>query len=347
MSLKRKPPSFWKHCRHRLEAAVLESLAVVLPLLSRKALVRLANALGWLAYRVLAKERRVALTNLDIAFGEGKSAQEKKRIACASFQNFARTFLGLFWAQRLNRDTLDKLVVLDTGILERFREINSRGKGVLFITLHYGDWELLGLATAYYGILMTVVAEQTRNPHVERIFDRLRGHSGNRSIQQRFAAVKLFKALKRGGCAAMLIDLNAPQGRGGIWLDFFGMPVFNNSTAAALALHTGAVIVRSVAYPLPDGRVKLAYGPEIPFTPTGNHVNDLRSISQLCLSYCEQVIRERPEHWMWFYRRWKFRPSEARGVFPYYSIYFKGLRLPRARTTDAGQSPSIPQQSGP
>jgi len=310
-------------------------------------MVRVANALGWLAYLVLSKERRVALTNLDIAFGEGKSAQEKERIACASFQNFARAFLGLFWGQRLNRDTLDKLVVLDTGILERYREINSRGKSILFITLHYGDWELLGLATAYYGIPMIVVAEQTRNPHVERVFGRLRGHSGNRSIQQRFAVVKLFKALKRGGCAAMLIDLNAPQGRGGIWLDFFGMPVFNNSAAAALALHTGAVIVGSVAYPLPDGRVQLAYGPEIPFTPTGNHMNDLRSISQSCLSYCEQVIRERPEYWMWFYKRWKFRPSEERGDFPYYSIYFKKLRLPRAHSSNPPHSTIVPQQMGP
>ena len=345
--MQRKPPSFWKRCRYRLEAAALESLAAVLPLLSRQALLRVANTLGRLAYLTLHKERRVALTNLDIAFGLSKTSEEKKRIALSSFQNFARSFLGLFWAQRLNHETLNEIEELDAEGLQRVRELQARGKGIILSTLHYGDWELLGLATALYDIPLTIVVEQTRNPHVERIFEHLRGHTGNRSILQRFAVTKLFKALKRGESVALLIDLNAPPGRGGVWLNFFGMPVFNNSAVAGLALNTGAAIVGCVAHPLPDGRIRIVYGPEIPCTPTGNHADDLRAISQLCLDYCEQVIRERPEYWMWFYRRWKFRPSEERGDFPYYSIYFEKLRLPRAQKSSANQSPSVPQQRGP
>jgi lauroyl/myristoyl acyltransferase len=347
MNTGRKPPSFWKRCRYRIEAAALESLAAVLPLLSRKAFVRLAKGLGWIAYHVLPKERRVALTNLDIAFAQNKPADEKRRIARASFQNFARSFLGLFWASRLNAGALKQLVELDEDSMQRLREIQARGKGIIFVTLHHGEWELLGLATARLGFPMTVVTQQMRNPHLERIFERLRGCTGNRIIQQRFAVIKMLKALKRGESVALLIDLNAPQRRGGIWLDFFGLPVFNNSAAAALAQHTGAAIVGALGHPLPDGRVRIVYGPEIPCTPTANPESDLRTISQCCLDFCETAIRRQPDFWLWFYRRWKFRPSQENGSFPYYSIYSERLRLPREQKRSANQSPTVPHQNGP
>jgi len=82
---------------------------------------------------------------------------------------------------------------------------------------------------------MTIVTEQMNNPHVARIFERLRGRTGSRIILQWGAMTKLFKALKRGECVALLIDLNAVPRRGGLWLDFFGKPVFSYSAAAALA----------------------------------------------------------------------------------------------------------------
>jgi len=347
MGLRRKSPSFWKRCRHRIEAAFLALLAASIPLLSRRLLVGLANGLGRLAFHLLAYERRVALTNLDIAFGPDKSAAEKKRIVVTSFQNFARSFLGLFWAQRQGGAALEKLVEVDAESLRRVQELRHRGKAIIFVTLHYGEWEWLGLATARSGIPMTIVAEQTRNPHVERILNRLRSRTGNRTILQRFAVTKLFKELKRGGCVALLIDLNAPQGRGGIWLDFFGRPVFNNSAAAALALHTGAPIVGGVAYPLPDGRVRIVYGPEIPVEPTGDRAADLLAISQRCLDYCEAIIRDRPDFWLWFYRRWKFRPSPEKGNFPDYSIYFERLRLPRAQKDRANQRARVGRHGDP
>ena len=105
MSNRQKAPSLWKRVRYPLEALILELLAATVPLLSRKMLVRVANAIGWIAFHVAVGERRIALTNLDIAFGSTKSRSDKRRIACSAFQNFARSFLGLFWAKRLTSET--------------------------------------------------------------------------------------------------------------------------------------------------------------------------------------------------------------------------------------------------
>ena len=337
MSTRRKLPSRWKRFRYRLEGLFLELLAILIPLLNRKILVKLTNAAGWLAFHLMARERCIALTNLDIAFGQSKSLAEKRRIACSAFQNFARSLLSLFWSRRLNQSTLDKLVEVDAESLRLVEQARARGKGIIFITLHYGEWELLGLATALLGFPMTIVTEQLRNPHVTRIFERLRGSAGSRIILQRNAVTKLFKALKRGECIALLIDLNALPSRGGIWVDFFGKPVFSYSAAAALALHTGAALVGAVSHPLPDGRIRIVYGPEIPCAATGNDETDLRAVSQDCLRYCEGVIRQRPEHWLWIYRRWKFRPTAELGGFPYYSRYIEEVRPQRSPTIRADQ----------
>jgi lauroyl/myristoyl acyltransferase len=298
-------------------------------------LVRLANAAGWLAFHLAARERRIALTNLDIAFGPSKSAEEKQRIALSAFQTFARSSLGLFWAPRLNRETLGALIEVDAESVRRVRECHARGKGIVFVTLHYCDWELIGLATALQGIPLTIVTEQTRNPHVKRILERLRGHTGNRIILQRYAVPKLYKALTRGECIALLIDLNALPTRGGIWLEFFGRPVFSYSVAAGLALRTGAAIIGGVAHPLPDGRLRVVYGPEIPCAPTGDEDADVRDVSQRCLRFCEEIIRQRPEYWVWFYRRWRFRPTAEQGGFPHYSRYIEEVRPRRVRTSGA------------
>ncbi len=347
MSNRQKTPSLWKRFRYRLEALILELLAATVPLLSRKMRVRVANAIGWIAFHVAVGERRIALTNLDIAFGSTKSPEEKRRIARSAFQNFARSFLGLFWAKRLNPETLYKLIEIDPDNLRMVQAAQARGKGIIFVTFHFGEWEMLGVATALFGFPITIVMEQLRNPHLTHIFERLRGHGVNHIILQRHAMTKLFKTLKRGGAVALLIDLNAVPSRGGIWLDFFGKPVFGFSGAAALARHTGAAIITAAGHPLPDGRVRAVYGSEISCANTGNEEADLRVTSQQCLRFCEELIRREPERWLWFYRRWKFRPTAEPGDFPYYSRWIEEVRPARAQTTEATQSTSVPQQSGP
>jgi KDO2-lipid IV(A) lauroyltransferase len=217
----------------------------------------------------------------------------------------------------------------------------------VFVPFHFGEWETLGVATALLGFPMTIVMEQLRNPHVARTFERLRGHAGNQIILQRHALPKLLKALKRGERIALLIDLNALPSRGGIWLEFFGKPVFAFSAAAALARYTGAAIIGGVSYPLADGRLRIVYGPEIPCANTGDEDADLRVTSQQCLRYCEELIRRNPEYWLWFYPRWKFRPTKELGDFPFYSRWIGEVRQAHAQTMSPTQSASVPQQSGP
>ena len=310
-----------RRIRHGVEALGLRLVALIIVALPRRVAVALGRVLGLAAYHVLAGDRRVALANLDIAFGDGLAPKGKRRLARAAFKTLGRNLAGLFWSPRLNSKNIGRYVELDPANWQWLQQVQSRGKGVILISAHWGDWELGTLATGYFGAPFTTVTEPTTNPAIERMVTGFRSASGHATVHPRFAMVKLFKALRRGGTIAMLIDVNARRGRGGVWLDFFGLPVFNTPAVAQLARRTGAAVVFVVARPLPGGRVKLTYGPEIEPADSGDEREDDVTTSQRCLDRCAALVRDEPDHWLWTYKRWKRRPSAERDGYPFYSKY--------------------------
>jgi KDO2-lipid IV(A) lauroyltransferase len=314
---KHYPPG--KRVRFLLERAALTMLAWLVPLFPRRFIRQVGCALGTLVYWLAPTLRSISRQNLDVAFGATKSPAEKRRIARTSLANAGGTLATLFWSPRLTRDQFAELVEVDESSLQTMRAAYHRGTGLIAITPHYGDWELLGQAMGFLDMPLTVVQEAMPNESLEGIFARLRGVSGNQLVPNRFAGMTLLKTLKRRGRIAMLVDMNAGRKRGGMWLEFFGLPVHNHAGVGALALHTGAAIVAGLAYPLPNGRMRLVLGPEIRWTRTGNDEADIRAINQACLKFCEDAIRERPEYWLWCYKRWKNRPSPELGRYPAYS----------------------------
>lgn len=342
------PTPFWKRFRYEVGTFLVRVLRAILPRLLYSMLVRLARGIGWLAYRLAAKPRHISLANLDLVFGDTKTRAEKERIACRSMQNLALTLLSLFWSEHLRQDNLDRVVVINPDNLRDAKEVLRRGKGIICASLHYGNWELLALVLGMLGIRLHIVADTIRNKSIEETVTQLRSRTGNRIIQQRGAAGKLIKALRQNECAVMLIDQNAPEEGGGMWMDFFGVPVFNNVTAAGFALHTGAPILTGIAKPTPDGRLQLIFGPEIPYVVTGDREADLRRISQDCLRHCEKLIREEPEFWIWSYKRWKHRRDYGDNRYPFYTSR-DPITLPSAvkRQAKAPHNTSVPANSAP
>ena len=305
--------------RYRIEAAGIALAAAVIPMLPRDLAMGVGRMLGLLAFALLAHDRKVAYANLDIILGDTKSRREKRRIVRGVFQNAGRNMAGLFWAPRYSAQNIRQYVEVDEANRAWFQQIQDRGKGVIFVTPHYGDWELMSLAAGFLGAPYTTVMEGTRNPAIAETIGRLRSLSGHTTVQPRFAVVKLFKAVSRGGTVGILIDVNARRGRGGVWLDFFGLPVFNTAAVAELAMRTGATIVFAAAHPLPGRRIRIQFGPEIPVDHTANHEKDVLTTSQHCLDECAKLIRAHPDPWLWTLKRWKRRPSPELGRYPFYS----------------------------
>jgi KDO2-lipid IV(A) lauroyltransferase len=312
-----------KKLRYKLEYLLCRFLFATVPWLPRPIVVALANAGGALAFGLLRFERRVALANLDIVYDDEKSPVEKRRIARRSFQNFALTALDLFWTSRLSHEQIRRLVDFDGESRALAEELTRRATGAIALTMHYGNWELLLQASGAYGYTMTGVANRMRNADLDRFITERREKRGHRIIYKLGALPKLAKVLQRGEIAGLVMDQNTRIREGGIWVDFFGVPATTSKAMAGLALATGAPIVFGVCYPTPDGRYRMEIGPEIRWQATGDKEADIERITRDCMTACEQIIRRRPECWMLFYRRWKFRPTEEQGRFPFYSIVLR------------------------
>jgi KDO2-lipid IV(A) lauroyltransferase len=328
-----RPPPAPRRGRDLAASLGLHIVALLVPLLPYRFMRGLGRALGRAVFACAPGLRRIALANLVTAFGDSKTPAELRQIARNAFANLGSTLVGLFWAPRLTPRTFGGLSELDLDGLIVAHRAQARGRGVIFITLHWGDWELLGLSTGFHGIPLTVVQEHMRNESLARLFKKLRGQSGHRVVPGKFAAAALYKTLRRGGNIALLIDLTSTRRRGGgVWLDFFGLPVFSPSAVGALAVRTGAAIVMGTAEPLADGGVRLHYGPEIAWNSTGDAEADALRINQECLALCEKVIRTRPELWIWPYKRFSPRATPEQGRYPDYSRYLPEIAPGVARS---------------
>ena len=318
-SRRNKPVSPLKSARYALEAGFIACVAGMLLLVPRRAVMWLARGFGWVIYLIRPEDRRVARANLDIVLGDRVSPAEKARMARRAIQRVTMNVFGLLWAPRLTLRRIEKLV--DFGNLEEcVRRADAGGRGVIMLTSHYGDWEMLCLASAAKGIGLNMVTEPPPNPLTGRLIDRMRRATGNRTLPPRFAVLKLFRALRAGERVGLMVDVNGRRGRGGVWLDFFGLPVFNGSAAAELALRTGAAIVFGAGHPLPGGRIRITMR-HVEFAPAGNREVDVKALSQKFVDCCRDLILEDPAPWLWTYKRWKRRPTEEQGRFPFYSRY--------------------------
>lgn len=316
---RRKHIPCWKRWRHRVEVVLVDVTGWLVRRISRATARRLGEWLGSVMFVVLRRERRVALANLELAFGERFTPSQRRQIAQESFRNVYGTLAGLLWAPRLRGQDLRQWVENSEAFAQA--RADDTGRGRILLTLHYGDWELLGLAAAAFGMPMTVVARAMPN---QALADRLRAArelTGNQVISQAGAVRKLYQTLRAGGTVAMLADLNGRISGGGVWVNFFGLPVFNTASVAALALRTGATVGTFVAEPLSGGRVRVRYLGIIQYEPTGDWDADVAALTQRYMDTVESIIRERPEWWMWSYRRWRFRPTPEQGRYPYYSVY--------------------------
>src|SRR5262249_17391275 len=104
------------------------------------------------------------------------------------------------------------------------------------------------------------------------------------------------------------IDQDARGGSEPMFVDFFGRPAATTPSLALLALKTEAPIVPVFSVPLPGGRYRITYLPEVPVVRTGNRTADVRTITQACTTMIDEQIRKTPECWLWLHRRWKRRP---------------------------------------
>jgi Kdo2-lipid IVA lauroyltransferase/acyltransferase len=298
--------------RHRLEYVPVWLLAAFLRVLPRWLARALGMAAGLAAYLLYSRLRRVGMRNLDLAF-PAKSRREKKRILRGVYINLGRMLAEFALFPRYTRDNVGRVAVYEG--FQNFAEAQARGKGVIFLTAHFGGWEVSSFAHSLYGHPMDIVMRPLDNPYVDGLVDRYRTLHGNRTFPKQDFARGLLSALKQGETVGILMDTNMtpPQGA---FVDFFGVPACTATGIARVALHTDAAVLP--AFGIWDknlGKYKISFEPALKLVRTGDAEADAIANTALFTKLIERYVAKYPDQWLWVHRRWKTRPEGEPPVY--------------------------------
>ncbi|MEZ0388080.1 MAG: lysophospholipid acyltransferase family protein [Verrucomicrobium sp.] len=276
----------------------------LLPKLSRNQVYRLCQAMGIVAYAIDYRGRETAHENLRVAFAkENISASQIRRVAIGSYQNFARTFLDLFWSARLTTPDYAKHVQSEWEDADT-QEI-ARKRGSLWITPHFGSFEILNLAVGAMGISFVTIAQNFKNQSLTSVFAKLRQGTGHQLVPQQGAMLRFVKELGRGGHASMLSDLTVKPSRSSAVITCFGLktcvPILHTQLAARLNLP----MIPATCVPVDEQTYRCHFSK--PLEP--KDFPTPAAMAQEIWDQFEPQIRTYPEKWLWMYKHWRYLPG--------------------------------------
>jgi len=298
--------------RQRLEYAAAWPFIKILGILPRALAHATGIGLAWVVYLLHVRLRQVGMRNLTMVFPE-KSEAERARILRGEFASLGRQLAEVCQFSRYTRENVEQVVVYDG--LENYQNAYARGKGVLFLTAHFGGWELSAFAHSLHGHWMHVVVRAMDNVYLDRLIRQYRTMHGNQIVEKDDFVRGLLAAMRAGEVVGILMDTNMtpPQG---IFVDFFGIPACTASGLARIALKTNAAVVPTFTIWDADlGKYRLRFDPAVELVQTDDLEADIKTNTQRFTSIIEDYVRKYPAQWLWVHRRWKTRPPGEKALY--------------------------------
>jgi Kdo2-lipid IVA lauroyltransferase/acyltransferase len=267
----------------------------------------IARRLGASLFRFFPMRKALTLMQLRAAFPE-KDDAEIRRIARGSYVNLITTIFELMWTPRLTDDIIAREIRVQNP--ELFHSVLRRGKGIILMTGHFGNWEWLSIGTArVLGHHYMVVVHPIHNPSVDELVEHWRTMHGNRVVPMGVAIREIVRTIRERGIIAMIADQSGPSGA--YYVRLFGRHAATYEGPAVFALKTGAPIMIGFARRQPDGHYELMIE-ELPTQDLkGASEENLRELTRRHVRVLERAIREQPDHWLWQHKRWKHAPHEG------------------------------------
>lgn len=287
---------------HLFEYLIIRCAACLLSALPLPWLTRLAQGIGRTLYFILPTRRRIALENIDRAFGQRMTAKEKRRVALKSFENMVLSVMELTAAGRLIRERDKRFRVIGW---ENMADARSPQQGVIGATAHFGAWEILSIIPLLEKRPWATIVKAQRNPYLDRMLNSLREEMGVEPIPKDAAIKRILTVLRENHALAVLID--QWDGANGLWADFFGTPTSTTSLPARLAKKRKSPVFLFYCLRKNPGEYEIHIDPVIKLEGT----EEMResAMTRELNRQLENLIRKYPEQWLWAHRRWKSKPT--------------------------------------
>lgn len=300
-----------------VERALFYAMVAVLHLLSLLpdfVLRRLGEAGGSLGYLLDRRHVKIGMRNLKIAFPE-KSEGARRRILRASYVNLGRgsaEFIrlgGFFYRRQLRRVSCEHLDYLND-ILQR-----NADRGLVVLTAHFGNFELLAAAKSVIGRPITLVHHTQRFLPADALLTFVRERAGCEVIRKHSAARAVLKLLRSGRLVGAPFDQNAKRSEA-VWVPFFGEPAATSSGLARVVAISGAAVMPAFMVRQPDlVHHKIVIEHEVPVQRSRDAQADIEENTARFTAAVEAMVRRYPEQFLWTHRRYRTRP---RGAAPIY-----------------------------
>ena len=255
-----------------------------------------------LIYLLDKKHRKIAQVNLDLAYGDALSQEEKERITKTCYLNLVLSLVDFVKNQGISREKLLKKVTFKNDVV--LEEALKQGKKVILMTAHYGNWELVALSIAAKFGEMTIIGRELDSPGMNAILKQNREQFGIELIDKKGAMKSMIAALKNNRMLGLLVDQNTSENEG-LLIDFFGKPARHTPSAAILSRRFNAVIIPVFITTKDHQHYELQFYDPIETEKTDDKEQDILHSVQKQAKITEEVIKKRPEEWFWLHQRWK------------------------------------------
>ena len=274
-------------------------------LLSLEQTLWLGERLGALFCYLLRKPRRLAQEHLRIVFGDALSPAAREHLARASFINVARCFCELVKIDAVRARADDYIEMV--GVEHAHRTL-AEGKGVIAVTGHIGNWELLAAACAWKGFPVAAVARRIYAKHLNDALVGFRTGQGVETIVRESpqAARQILRAVESNAVLAMLIDqdTHVPS----VSVPFFGRLARTPVAAASLVIRRELPVMAVFIQRRPQGGHRITFNPPFVVARSGDQTADIRALTRQFNAAIEEQIRKNPAEWVWWHRRWRRAP---------------------------------------
>jgi Kdo2-lipid IVA lauroyltransferase/acyltransferase len=271
------------------------------------------GVLSWCARRIgpFLKRNTETMNNLARALPE-LSNEEHKKIASEMWENMARLvgeylFLDDFFDSDPRNPEIDRLEIHGADL---FDQLVANGRPKIFFTGHLGNFELLPMAAAMFGLHITAMFRPPNNKYIaERIMSERKTRMGHLVPSKAGASITLARILEAGGNVGVLVDQKFING---LDTTFFGVPCLTSPLLAKLTRQFDCDVYPAVCVRLPNGRFRLTLEEKFPIPRDDKGRVDQLALMQAINNHVEGWIRADPGQWMWFHNRWQIRKTKKR-----------------------------------
>jgi KDO2-lipid IV(A) lauroyltransferase len=290
-----------------LETALVILFSFPVAVLPQKIASKVGGIIGLLVFYLWGSRRRIAIENIKKATGNSlqplaiSNQPLAVSIARETFRNLGRSFVEVIKVYYgLGKGIIDNVEVIG---VENYLKAKSKDKGVIFITGHCSNWELMALAFGVKVDNVSVVARSQNNPYLNKLLEEIRAKYGNKVIYKKGALKGILSELKKNRGVGILMDQAVLKDEGYV-IDFLGMPAWTTKMPALMARKTGAAVVPIFINRDGDRHVIHIY-PEVALSTDEDTEKAIIEDTKRFSGFIESYIKEHPAEWLWIHKRWK------------------------------------------